>query len=251
MTSLKDKKIVITGAGQGVGLGIATSVAKKGASVALLGRTFSKVEDAANNLKSESMDALAVECDVKDEISIDNAMKKVNAKFGSINVLINNAQEVPLGNILDISDDDFNNGWKSGPLATFRIMKKFYDQLKNGGHIINLASSSALRSDLNGYGAYAAVKEAIRSLSRAAAVEWGKDNIRVNCIMPLARSPGMDWWIKERPDESSEFIKSIPLQRVGDCEKDIGDAVSNLLSDGMKYITGSTIMLDGGQSYLR
>ena len=164
---------------------------------------------------------------------------------------MNNAQEVPLGNILDVTDESFIDGWNSGPLATFRFMKACYPHLKGGGKIINLASSSALRPDSGSYGAYAAVKESIRSLSRAAAVEWGPDNILVNCIMPLAKSTGMDWWMNEYPDEANEFLKTIPLGRVGDCKDDIGEAVCHILSDGMNYITGSTIMLDGGQAFLR
>ena len=135
--------------------------------------------------------------------------------------------------------------------AEAKAMKLFYEDLKGDGAIINLASSSALRPDSSGYGAYAAVKEAIRSLTRAAAVEWGKDNIRVNTIMPLANSVGMQWWVDERPEEASEFIDTIPLKRIGDCENDIGESVCQLVSDGMNYITGSTIMLDGGQAYLR
>ena len=148
-----------------------------------------------------------------------------------------------MGSILDVTDEAINAGWESGPLATFRLMKLFYEDLKGDGAIINLASSSALRPDSSGYGAYAAVKEAIRSLTRAAAVEWGKDNIRVNTIMPLANSVGMQWWVDERPEEASEFIDTIPLKRIGDCENDIGESVCQLVSDGMNYITGSTIML--------
>ena len=150
-----------------------------------------------------------------------------------------------------MTDESFVNGWNSGPLATFRFMKASYPHLKGDGKIINLASSSALRPDSSSYGAYAAVKESIRSLSRAAAVEWGQDNILVNCIMPLAKSTGMEWWMSEHPDEANEFLKTIPLGRVGDCKNDIGEAVCHILSDGMNYITGSTIMLDGGQAYLR
>jgi len=156
-----------------------------------------------------------------------------------------------LGNLLQVSDDAFEAGWMSGPLATFHFMKLCHPFLKGGGKIINLASSSALRADSEGYGAYAAVKEAIRSLSRTAAVEWGPDNILVNCIMPLAKSTGMEWWMNERPEEAAKFVKTIPLGKVGDCKDDIGEAVCHLLSEGMSYITGSTIMIDGGQAFLR
>ena len=69
--------------------------------------------------------------------------------------------------------------------------------------------------------------------------------------MPLAKSTGMDWCMSERPEDAAEFVKTIPLGRVGDCKDDIGEAVCHLLSEGMAYITGSTIMIDGGQAFLR
>lgn len=246
-----NKTALITGAGQGVGEGIAVALASYGANVSLIGRTLSKVQRVADEINDNGGSAIAIQCDVKDKTSIDNSILSTVSHFKSLNILINNAQEVPLGNILDVSDESFVDGWNSGPLATFRFMKECYPHLKGDGKIINLASSSALRPDSASYGAYAAVKESIRSLSRAAAVEWGSDNILVNCIMPLAKSTGMDWWMNENPDEANEFLKTIPLGKVGDCKDDIGEAVCHLLSDGMNYITGSTIMLDGGQAFLR
>jgi NAD(P)-dependent dehydrogenase (short-subunit alcohol dehydrogenase family) len=95
------------------------------------------------------------------------------------------------------------------------------------------------------------VKEAIRSLTRAAAVEWGPDGIRVNSIIPLAMSPGMAWWVENRPEESGAFMATVPLGRGGDCERDIGRAVVSLVGPDGSYITGTTLMLDGGQAFLR
>ena len=247
----KNKTALITGSGQGIGRGIALALSDRGANIALVGRTLSKVKSVADEIKDNGGSALAIECDVKDKDSIKTAIDLAVSEFSGINFLVNNAQEVPLGNLLHVSDDAFEAGWMSGPLATFHFMKICHPFLKGGGKIINLASSSALRADSEGYGAYAAVKEAIRTLSRTAAVEWGQDNILVNCIMPLAKSTGMEWWMNERPEEAAEFIKTIPLGRVGDCKDDIGEAVCHLLSDGMSYITGSTIMIDGGQAFLR
>jgi len=246
-----NKTAIVTGAGQGVGRGIALALAAYGANISLLGRTFSKVEQVAKEIIDNGGSAIPVECDVKNLKSIENGIELTIKKYNSLQFLVNNAQEVPLGSILEVEEKAFIAGWDSGPLATFRFMKLCYPYLKGDGKIINLASSSALRPDSANYGAYGAVKESIRTLSRAAAVEWGKDNILVNCIMPLAKSSGMEWWINERPDEANEFVQTIPLGKIGDCRDDIGEAVCHLLSDGMGYITGSTIMLDGGQAYLR
>ena len=245
------KTAVITGAGQGVGKGIAMALSAHKANVALVGRTLLKVQEVADQIIQKGGSATAIECDVKNKSDIEKAILQTIEKFSSIDFLVNNAQEVPLGNLLHVDDEAFENGWKSGPLATFRFMKLCHPYLKGGGKIINLASSSALRADSEGYGAYASVKEAIRAISRTAAVEWGQDNILVNCIMPLAKSTGMEWWMNERPEEASAFVQTIPLGRVGDCKDDIGEAVCHLFSDGMSYITGSTIMLDGGQAFLR
>jgi len=245
------KTAVITGAGQGVGKGIAMALSAHKSNVALVGRTLSKVQEVADQIIQKGGSATAIECDVKNKSDIEKAILQTIEKFSSIDFLVNNAQEVPLGNLLHVDDEAFENGWKSGPLATFRFMKLCHPYLKGGGKIINLASSSALRADSEGYGAYASVKEAIRAISRTAAVEWGQDNILVNCIMPLAKSTGMEWWMNERPEEASAFVQTIPLGRVGDCKDDIGEAVCHLFSDGMSYITGSTIMLDGGQAFLR
>ncbi len=103
---------------------------------------------------------------------------------------------------------------------------------------------------MRGYGVYAAAKEAIRCLTRAAAHEWAEHDIRVNCILPLALSPGMKWWKENNPEESEAFLKTVPLKRIGDCEKDIGRTVVFLCSPDASYITAQSLMLDGGQARL-
>ena len=130
------------------------------------------------------------------------------------------------------------------------MMKLCYPHLKGDGVIVNLASSAGKRWDMSGYGAYAATKEAIRSLTRAAACEWGPDGIRTNVIMPHAKSPGLAWWIENKPEEAAEFIQSIPQRRVGDCEQDIGRFVALLCGEGSAYVNGQTIGLDGGQALI-
>ena len=141
-------------------------------------------------------------------------------------------------------------GIHSGPLAAFRFMRACYPHLKarGGGNIVNLVTSAAVRWDSSNYGAYAVAKQGIRALTRAAASEWGRDNIRVNNIAPLAASPALAAWIKRDP-EAKTFFESVALKRVGDCETDIGRAVVALVGPEMSYLTGATLPLDGGQAY--
>ena len=170
--------------------------------------------------------------------------------FGGLNILVNNAQEVPLGTLLQVTDESFAAGWESGPLATFRMMKLCYPHLRGDGCMINLASAAGKRWDMTGYGAYAATKEAIRSLTRAAACEWGPEGIRTNVILPHAKAPGLEWWMNKNPEEAAEFVATIPQRRVGECEDDIGRFVAVLCSEASSYVNGQSIALDGGQAYM-
>ena len=250
MKPLTGKIALITGAGQGVGQGIAFALADTGAKVAVTGRTLSKVVSTCKEIRSRGGDAIAIECDVKDLQSLEQCVESVVKQFGGINILVNNAQEVPSGQLMEVAEEKLEAGWQSGPLAVFRLMKLCYPHLKGNGNIINLGSSAAKRWDASGYGCYGAVKEAIRQLTRAAACEWGPDNIRANAILPHAKSPGLKWWMENNPEEAAEFFKTIPLRRVGECEEDIGRFVALLCSDDAHYINGQTIGLDGGQAYL-
>lgn len=251
MGLLDGKRALVTGAGQGVGRGIALALAHEGCAVAVAGRTLSKVEDACREIRGRGVDAIAIRCDVTVAADIAACVERTVAGLGGIDILVNNAQIVPQGTLLDVSDELFDAGWKSGPLATLRFMRACYPHLRGGGSIVNLGSGAGTRPDPVGYGAYAAVKEAIRALTRAAAFEWGPEGIRVNAIIPLATSPGLEHWIATRPEESKAFLATVPLGRAGDCENDIGRAVAMLVGPYGSYITGSTLTLDGGQAYLR
>jgi NAD(P)-dependent dehydrogenase (short-subunit alcohol dehydrogenase family) len=209
-----------------------------------------KLETTASLIVERGGEALPAVCEVKSEESLRTCVDAVVEYFGGLQILVNNAQEVPLGTLEQVSDDAFIAGFESGPLATLRMMKLCYPHLKGDGCIINLGSSAAKRWDMTGYGAYAATKEAIRSLSRAAACEWGADGIRTNVILPHAKSPGLAWWIENCPEEAAEFIASIPQRRVGECEEDIGRFVAQLCSDASSYVNGQSIGLDGGQALL-
>jgi NAD(P)-dependent dehydrogenase (short-subunit alcohol dehydrogenase family) len=251
MGTLDGRVALVTGAGQGVGEGIAQALAAEGARVMLVGRTLAKVERAAAEIARRGGTARAAACDVKREAEIRACVRATLEAFGGVDILVNNAQEVPIGTLLTLGRHDLESGWLSGPLAAFTFMQACHEHLRGGGVVINLATSAALRPDPVGYGAYAAVKEALRSLSRAAAYEWGRDGIRVVCLMPLAKSPGYVEWEKARPEEAAAFTATVPLGYVGECERDIGRAAVFLAGADARYVTGSTLVVDGGQGYLR
>lgn len=247
---LEGKVALVTGAGQGVGRGISLALAKSGAKIACVGRTLAKCEDTAASIEGSGGEAAALECDVKSSASLEATVEATLKAFGTIDILVNNAQEVPLGPLNVVSEEAFEAGWSSGPLATLRLMKLCYPHLKGGGCIVNLASTAAKRWDASGYAAYAAVKEAIRALSRGAACEWAEEGIRTNVILPHAKSPGLEWWIENNPEESAAFIATIPMKRVGECEADIGRFVATLCSDDCAYVNGQSIAVDGGQAFM-
>jgi NAD(P)-dependent dehydrogenase (short-subunit alcohol dehydrogenase family) len=250
MGRLDGKVALVTGAGQGVGQGIAFALAAEGALLSLAGRTLEKLEATRAEIEQRGGRAIAVVCDVKDPASLSALVDTTVEKLGTIDILVNNAQEVPLGPLEGVTDEALEAGWQSGPLATFRLMKLCHPHLKGGGSIVNLASTAAKRWDMSNYGAYAAVKEAVRSLSQAAACEWAVEGIRTNVILPHAKSPALAGWIESNPEEAQAFFETIPMRRVGECEEDIGAFVALLCSDGARYVNGQSIAVDGGQAFM-
>jgi len=249
---LSGRVALVTGAGQGVGQGIALALAAEGAEVAVMGRTRAKLDDTLKLIEARGSRGIAIAGDVCSAADIQRTVDTTVRELGGLQILVNNAQIVPLGRLLDVTDESFGDGWASGPQATHRFMRAAHPHLKKrGGVIINLGTAASLRHDPIGYGCYGAVKEAIRTLTRAAAVEWGADGIRALNIIPLAESPGFAGWKAARPDEYAEYCKGIPVGRVGDCEKDVGRVVAFLCSEEGSYVNGTSITVDGGRDFLR
>ena len=235
MSHLENKVALITGAGQGVGQGIALAMSDAGAKIAVAGRTPEKLDATCALIEERGGTAIALTANVKDADDLSRIVEDTVAELSGIDILVNNAQEVPMGDLENITDEAYLAGFISGPLATLRLMKLVRPHMKKrgAGVIFNLVSSAGIRWDMAGYGAYGSVKQAIRPLTRAAASEWGADNIRVLAIAPHAESPGLKWWMENNPEEAEEFFKTIPLGRVGKCEEDIGRAVVSLCSPDM------------------
>ena len=152
---------------------------------------------------------------------------------------------------MELTADDWALSFGTGFNATLHFMKAAYADLKKSkGSVVNFGSGAALNGQ-SGQASYAAAKEAIRGLSRVAATEWGKDNIRVNVVCPLALTEGVIKWRESSPEQYKQIADHIPLSHFGDPENDIAPIVAFLLSDDSQYMTGQTIMADGGDIKLR
>jgi NAD(P)-dependent dehydrogenase (short-subunit alcohol dehydrogenase family) len=249
---LEGRVVVVTGAGQGIGQGIALAAAAEGAAIVAAGRTLSKVEATVSTVEQRGVQGLAVACDVRKRDEVDACVAAALERFGRIDGLVNNAQMVALGPVLEITEKDARRTWESGFLGSLWFMQAAHAALKDSkGSVVNLGTGSALRNDLPGFTLYAGTKEMIRTLTRMAALEWGPDGIRVNAVIPNGMSPGLQMWSEFDKDNFEAFVQTIPLGRVGRLEEDVGRAVAFLLSDDAAYVTGSTLMADGGQAYLR
>jgi meso-butanediol dehydrogenase / (S,S)-butanediol dehydrogenase / diacetyl reductase len=247
------KIAIITGAGKGIGRGVGLALAGQGAHVVASGRSLEALEETEKLITQRGGKASTAICDVADPQQVEDLVDSTVSRYGAIDIVINNAQGgMSRGRLLDVSASDFVSAFATGPLATFRMMVACQPHLaKRGGVIVNFATGAGIRPDPIGYGCYAAVKEGIRALTRAAAVEWGQYGIRVHTVIPLAGSDALKGWAAANPEEAGKFFDSVPLGRVGDPELDIGSIVTFLCSAASGYMTGNTILADGGQGYIQ
>jgi 2-hydroxycyclohexanecarboxyl-CoA dehydrogenase len=248
---LAGRAAIVTGAGQGLGRAIAAVLCDAGASVALVGRTEAKVVDAARELRERGGQALALRCDVSVRDDVDAAVSATLDAFGRIDILVNNAQGGKLGvptPTTDLTDDDVLEFLTTGPIGSLHMMQACFPALcqAGGGAVLNFGSEIGVRG-VPKMGGYAMAKEAIGALTKVTANEWGKHDIRVNQICPAGRSPSADAFQHADPKRWNALMREIPLRRLGDPYDDIGRAVLALVSDDMKYLTGATLMLDGGR----
>lgn len=245
---MKDKVVLITGGGKGIGYGVAEAFAEEKASLAITGRTESTLLEAKEKIEQEyGVSVLAIVVDGSKEDEVKTAIEKVMETYGRIDVLINNAQASKSGILLaDHTKEDFDLAINTGLYATFFYMREAFPYLKESkGCVINFASGAGI-AGREGQSSYAAAKEGIRGLSRVAATEWGPDGIRVNVICPLVETPGLKKWKVEYPDLYEKTIKGVPLGRFGDAKKDVGRVCVFLASPDASYISGETITLQGG-----
>lgn len=251
MGKLQDKVAIITGGAGGIGSGIAKAMVKEGAIVAIVDLNEETGKATEKEIQAISPKSMFLQANLMDRENLGEIVETVVEKYGKLDILVNNAHASKQVTIEETSQADLDLSFGTGFYPTFYLMQAALPYLKETkGNVINFASGAGLEGHKT-QGAYAAAKEAIRGISRVAAREWGEFGINVNLISPIANSPGVQTWAKAQPEYYEAVKSNIPLGRFGEVEEDIGRVAVFLASEDSQYITGQTMMVDGGSIMLR
>ncbi|MCR4398347.1 MAG: SDR family oxidoreductase [Firmicutes bacterium] len=248
--SLKGKVAVVTGAASGIGLGTARRLAEAGAAVALLDIKGPEGEAAAKEIRDAGGKAEFFLCDVSSAEACRTAVAGVVERFGRIDILFNNAGIMRRRTILELEEDEWDRVI-SVTLKGVYLMSKYVVPVmraQGGGCIINTGSGWGLKGGPRA-AAYCAAKGGVVLLTRAMAIDFGKDNIRVNCVCPGdVDTPMLRDEARQLGVDEAEFLASSadrPIKRLG-TPLDIADAVLYLASDMSRWVSGAVLLVDGG-----
>jgi NAD(P)-dependent dehydrogenase (short-subunit alcohol dehydrogenase family) len=247
---LENKVALVTGAARGIGHGIAVRFAKEGAQVGVLDLHESACQLVVDEILQAGGQAIALGADVTDEQSIVNAVKKLKDRFGSANILVNNAAVMPSGRIHELHPDDFDRCIAVNLRGAYLCNRAVIPDMlaMRQGSIIHMASVTGIRG-LPGIAAYSATKGALIALTRAMSTDYARDGIRVNSVSPgTIDSPMLHDFLaaQSRPDYlRQQFDDMHPIGRVGTIEE-VASVFVFLASDEASFVTGSNYEVDGG-----
>lgn len=247
---LDHKVAVVTGAASGIGAGIAERLVSDGASVVGFDINGEGVRALGDRL-GERGSFLPIEGDVANEEDVRRAVERSALQFGSLDILVNNAAIELIGAVVDFSEADWERMLAVNLKGVFLFCKHAIPRMRGrGGAIVNISSVHAFVS-YRGFAAYDASKSGLVGLTRALALDHGRDRIRINAICPgYVDAPLMHKWLSTltNPEEAMRQILSChPLGRIGTVG-DIADAVSFLVSESASFITGASLVVDGGMT---
>jgi NAD(P)-dependent dehydrogenase (short-subunit alcohol dehydrogenase family) len=244
------KVALVTGGGSGIGRATSLAFARKGAKVVVAGRIRDKIEETKEMIKELGGEAIAVQVDTSFDEQVKKMLQITIDQFGHLDFACNAAgvggKLVPTA---DVTEDDFDLTMAVNLKGVWLCMKYEINQmLKQGnGVIVNISSINGLDGTPNA-AIYAASKSGVISLTKSAALEYAKSNIRINAVCPGAiRTPMLEKVFNETGITQSQYESQIPINRIGD-PNDIAHPVTWLCSDEASYITGHIMVIDGGVS---
>ena len=250
MNRLKDKVAIVTGSTSGIGIGIARLFAAEGAKVVVCGRREEKGQAVVDRIKAEGGEASFHFMDITSTESIEKLFADTAEKYGKIDVLVNNAANVALkdGRVDELTVEMWDAIFQSDMRGTFFTTKTvlpYMQKNENGGSIINIGSMASCGGDLSST-AYACAKAGVDMLTKSTALQYGKQNIRCNCVRPgLIVTPENEAHVPQALKDI--FLSNIMVNRYG-CPEDIGHMCVYFASDESAYVSGQIINVDGGMN---
>ena len=248
MGRLQDKVAIVTGSTSGIGIGIARLFAAEGAKVVICGRRAEKGQAVVDSIVAEGGEASYHFMDITDLESIEKLFADTAEKYGKIDVLVNNAANVALkdGRVDELTVEMWDAIFQSDMRGTFYSTKcvlPYLEKNENGGSIINIGSMASCGGDL-GSTAYACAKAGVDMLTKSTALQYGKKNIRCNCVRPgLIVTPQNEANVPQALKDI--FLSNIMVNRYG-CPADIANMCVYLASDESEFFTGQVVTVDGG-----
>jgi NAD(P)-dependent dehydrogenase (short-subunit alcohol dehydrogenase family) len=246
---LEGQVAFVTGGGSGIGAGIAKRLAAQGARVALLGRTAEKLEGVANEIREASGEARCFPADVRQYPLVETAIRATVEAFGRLDIVINSAAGNFLAPAAALSANGFRSVIDIDLCGTFNTCRAAFEHLsQRGGTIISITATQAnIPTPLQCHAG--AAKAGIEKLTRDLALEWARSRIRVNAVAP-GPIEGTEGMSRLAPgDAAANLQKRVPLGRYGTIDE-ICEAVTFLVSPAGAYVTGATLLVDGGTSLL-
>jgi NAD(P)-dependent dehydrogenase (short-subunit alcohol dehydrogenase family) len=249
MAVLLDGKVaIITGAGSGIGRATSLIFAREGAALVLSDIVAEAGEETLKMVTQAGSRAIFVRTDVSKMTDVEQLIARTIASFGRLDCAFNNAGiDGKMARTADCTEDVWNRTIAVNLTGVFFCMKAEIAQMlkQGGGAIVNTASAAGLAGS-PGLPAYVASKHGVVGLTRAAAIEYGREKIRVNCVCPgPIRTPMLNRLLAHRPEMEQRFASAEPLKRLGE-PHEIGEAVAWLCSDAASYVTGHAMSVDGG-----
>lgn len=245
---LKGRAAIVTGGGLGVGQGIARALAEAGADVLIAQRSLDAAEAEAAHLRATyGVRAVARKVDVTVREEVEAMVAAAVAEFGRLDILVNNAGGSFPKRLENHTDEEMQGSFLLNYWSAFWAMRAAFPTMKAQGYgrIINLGSLNGVNAHMFTV-AYNASKEALRALTRTAAVEWGGHGITANVICPSALSPAAREYFEGNPEMAQAILGQVPVGRFGEAAADIGPAAVFLASEASSYMTGNTLFIDGG-----